>query len=414
MTNKFPNKFLWFLVSDIFESPSLYIYTLAVQWLMLTMTDNRSMLSILLTATMLANLLLMVFGGVLADRFSKKKIILTSLIVRIVLITFVVTSIIMDFVSPWLLISVSFLFGVSNGLAGPAYSSFHVGMLDSSLLQKANGIMQLINQMSSYLGPFIGSLIIAFWSIEYVFFLCIGSLLIAFLCINFIKEVRNKEYEDSLNNRGILKDMLDGFRFVKQNEILSKIVSLAFVINFLFSGTLALAIPLLAKDVLGGGPNTLAILSVSLTIGISIGSLLMSFITNIGRYGKVAITSLLLMILTFSTLVGYGNNIYLICLGLVIIGFLLQFMNIPIFTLIQKTTHPKLLGRVMSIFVTGCSALTPLSLIILSFVIGKGIDIQTIITVTSVVALSITIYMAFFKGIWKIEMKEDSKIEEVV
>src|SRR5690606_16910896 len=79
--------------------------------------------------------------------------------------------------------------------------------------------------------------------------------------------------------------------------------------------------------------------------------------------------------------------------GLVaLMAVLTQIVNIPLFTMLQQTTDKQMLGRIMSMFMTVSTGLTPVSYVVTSSLIAVGIDIKWIIFVSGIVVTLIALY----------------------
>src|SRR5690625_1630305 len=78
--------FITLFIATLISSPGYYIYLIGAEWLMLTLHDNRFYFGMLFVAASIPRLLFLSVGGVVADRFSKSKILFFSDLTRALLI----------------------------------------------------------------------------------------------------------------------------------------------------------------------------------------------------------------------------------------------------------------------------------------------------------------------------------------
>src|SRR5699024_5445399 len=90
--------------------------------------------------------------------------------------------------------------------------------------------------------------------------------------------------------------------------------------------------------------------------------------------------------------IGLASSIYLIGGILAIMGILLQFINIPIMTVLQKQTERKMLGRMSSMLMIVSTGLVPVSYLFTSIFISLDISIQVIVSISGLVIMAIALY----------------------
>lgn len=98
---------------------------------------------------------------------------------------------------------------------------------------------------------------------------------------------------------------------------------------------------------------------------------------------------LAVVVLGYSAL-GFIHQFALAVCALFAIGYSIQLSNIPIFTYIQKTTEARMLGKVTAIMTSVSTALTPLSLAIMSYLLHLGVELQSVVRVYGICLILIT------------------------
>src|SRR5699024_4466190 len=114
----------------------------------------------------------------------------------------------------------------------------------------------------------------------------------------------------------------------------------------------------------------------SLGLGSLIGTIVLAIIT-LKKPGKFMVLSLTLLGILY-TLVGFTNYLYMTVSLVLMMAVLIQFMNIPLITSLQKSTKKAMLGRMMGFLMTVSTGLVPISFFITSIIISVGVGIQTI------------------------------------
>ncbi len=369
--------YLLLLIATVFSAPGYYVCLMGSEWLMLSITESRMFFGLLFLGAAIPRLLFMTYGGILADRYNKKSIILISDISRALLVLILLLLVVFNWINPWHLVIISVLFGISDAFAHPASSSLVASLLPKDLLQKGNGYLQMVNQISPILGPVIGGSLIVGLGFTGVYSVALIMLLIASITIWYVSIKGNEEQTEQ---ESMWNEFKSGLSYAKSSRLLVTIMGLSFVLNFLVTGPLAMGIPLLVKDIYGENALGLTVLQVSLGVGALLGAAGMVIFKNNKKPGLLSLTGLLGMSI-FYILVGFSPTLFISALYLFIVGILLQLINIPIMTIIQTQTDPKYLGRVMSLLMTMATGLIPVSFFVTSVLLGIGISIDTIIKI---------------------------------
>ncbi|MGP4106600.1 MFS transporter [Virgibacillus sp. L01] len=394
--------FLFLFIAAIFSSPGYFVYLIGAEWLMLSLSDNRFFFGMLFFAAAIPRLLLLVVGGIVADRFNKRTILFLSDISRAVLILILIFLIWTDVVNAYHLIVLAGLFGISDAFSYPALNSLTPTILENDQLQRGNSFMQMTMQISPILGPALGGSMIALLGFEGVFLVAFGMLLFSSIAVLFIKVSKD---ESDLEKATPLQDLVEGFRYARQNNLIISIVSVAVFINFFFSGPFSIGMPIIVKDVFNGDAVSLAMVQTAMGTGALVGAIYLAA-KKLKKPGLVLIISLILLGIIY-TITGISDHLYLTVGTVMIMAFLTQLINIPLFTMLQQTTEKKMLGRMMSFLVTAATGLVPISYVVTSLLIAVNVDIRTIIIVSGTIIVLIGVYNLRNKTILSYQMGKE-------
>ncbi|SHG73615.1 MFS transporter [Ornithinibacillus halophilus] len=380
--------FLFLLISALFSAPGYYVYLIGAEWLMLSISDNRFFFGMLFFAAAIPRLLLLTTGGLIADRFNKRTILFLSDISRVILIVILLGFIWSDSITAWYLLILAALFGISDAFSYPALNSMTPMLLEEEQLQRGNSFMQMTTQVSPILGPALGGTFIALLGFKGVFLIAAIMLLIASIAVLFI---RLKEEKNEVEKPSPWSDLKEGLAYARKNELVVSVVIMAFFLNFFFSGPLAIGLPIMVKDIFQSDAVGLATVQTSMGIGALIGAIILATIT-LKKPGVTVIVGLITLGVLY-TITGLSYHLYVTAGLVAAMTLTTQFVNIPLITVLQQSTEKKMLGRMMSFFMTVSTGLVPVSFVVTSILIAVGVSIQTIIVCSGMVITLISIYM---------------------
>jgi MFS family permease len=392
--------FLFLFISALFSSPGYYVYLIGAEWLMLSMSDNRFYFGMLFLAAALPRLFLLTTGGIIADRFNKRTILFLSDLTRALLLLILVIILFTDSIAVWHLITLAALFGISDAFSYPVINSLPPALLEENQLQRGNSLIQMTNQISPILGPALGGTLIAVLGFTGVFTVACCMLLIASVLVLFIR--LEKDHGEASGNSA-WTDFKEGFAYARKNELIVSIIFMALFLNFFFSGPFTIGMPIIVKDVFQGSAVSLATVQTSMGVGALIGAVVLAVIT-LKKPGVAMIGGLVLIGILY-TITGFSTHLFLTAGLAAVMALVLQFVNIPLITMLQKTTEKRMLGRMMSFLMTVSTGLIPLSYVVTSILIAAGIKVQTIIIISGIIITLIALFnlknkkiLAYHKG----------------
>ncbi|HGD6064824.1 TPA: MFS transporter [Streptococcus agalactiae] len=310
---------------------------------------GQKILGIYQIVELLVSIVLNPFGGALADRFQRRKILLITDAICAIM-CFLLSFIGDDKVMVYGLIVANAILAVSNAFFSPAYKSYIPEIVDKADIITYNANLETIVQIISVSSPVLGFLIFNNFGIRITLIVDAITFLISFLFLYAIKVERvqlSKQEKVAIKN--ILADIADGFTYIKkEKEIMFFLIIAALLNTFLamFNYLLPFTNSLLKTS---GAYAT--ILSIS-AIGSIIGAL-------IARKIKSSINSMLSM-LVFSSLgvivMGFPSlfelPIWISYSGSFLFNSLLTMFNIHFFSQVQIRVDEAYMGRVMSTIFT--------------------------------------------------------------
>ena len=332
-----------------------WMQQVAMAWLVYRMTGSAWWLGIVGFAGRIPVLPLAPIGGVVADRFSRKKILyITNSIAAaqaIVLALLVMTG----RVEVWHVVALSMVLGVIDAFDIPARQAWFIHMIDDPAdVGNAIALNSTIFNAARLIGPSIAGLLIAATGEGPVFAvnaLTYSSMLVALFFIR-----TNEGAQDRSQN--VLRNLLEGFDWAWGFTPVRDVLLLMTLISFV-AVPFAVLMPVFATEVLHGGPQTLGFLLAAQGVGALAAALFMAYRSGFRGLGKL---------IAFATaifgagLIGFAlsSSLWLSMPLLAIAGFGLLLQTASSNTFLQMIVGDALRGRIMSLYTLAFVGTLPL------------------------------------------------------
>ena len=152
-------------------------------------------------------------GGVIADRYAKKPLVLLGQIIPALLMLGTGVLVVTNVITLWMLFLSSLLMGVGFALMGPARQAWMGELIPRPLMGSGVGLMQVSQNLALVLGPMLGSvLLIAFaFGSGQIYFLIAGCLLVALPLTTMLP---NAAAVSATERRSVVRELGSGFRYM--------------------------------------------------------------------------------------------------------------------------------------------------------------------------------------------------------
>ena len=354
-------RILWF--GAFTSTTGTFMQTFAQAWLVYTMTNSAFLLGVdgfLSTGPML---LFSLFGGVIADRVERKKIMLLSQYFQMSFAVILALLIFTHQIQVWHIFVLSFLTGSIQSFSGPAYASLLPLLVRREDVPNAVAMNSMQFNLARVIGPALGGIVFGLWGPAACFSingLSFVAVIVAYSVIS-IPPVHERKRE-----AGILEEMREGFRFVVSRRSLLQLTFLAFVGTFL-GMPLFTMLPVVAKRVFGLGAQGLSLFQADYGVGSVIGAVFVASSSYAAKKGKIA---LLMQLLFAFCLIFFGISrnltssvIIAFVAGACIVGVVSLYSS-----LVQLMITDAMRGRVMSIFMLAFRGGMPLGNLVAGYV----------------------------------------------
>lgn len=347
-------------------------YFVALPWLVLRSTNSPIYLSIVLGVAAATMGISTLVGGVLADRYGPRALMLGADIARFLIIATMAGWALFDAIPLWAVITLAGLLGIATGLFYPASGAMTPHLVQADDLQAANSFNQITMQASNFIGPGIAGAVLGATQLAFGFVLDAVSFAVSVISLLAIRmpprdtttdaSPATPPAQDKPRASG-LAELGEALRFLRAAPFLLTMVGLSLLANFAANGLFEVGLPLLLKHWVGlsEGPRAQGFILGGFGLGSIVGALIAGFSGRLRHKPIVAI----LLLLPSSILLGwvpFTHDVYLTTGVFAVLGLLIGCTNVMWITLIQRGIPKDMLGRVMSLAMLGSFVGTPLSI----------------------------------------------------
>jgi len=318
-------------------------------------------LSIALLVGLVPTIILSPFAGVLADRWSRKKLIGTVDFLQALATVALISMFWLDFASIWLVLLLLGLKGVFQAFHRPTVSAITPSMVPKEKLSRMNGLNFLFTGAMNLVGPVVAAFLLQFWTIDEILWIDAFTFVAALvpLLLIAIPSVGNGQETASF-----VEKFKEGFSYIRNVRGFVSLMLLSTVLNFLIT-PLNTLFPYFVRFGHFGGAEDLAFILAMAQGGMLAGGLFMSVFKGFKK--KMAAIVLFMYVFFFGySLVAFAPPGWFWFIGLngLIMLFCLPVVNVLYMTIIQTVVPMEMQGRVNSVDMALSSAASPLGMIL--------------------------------------------------
>jgi len=380
---RFRNYRLYF-ISQIVSFSGTWMQGIAQAWLVLELTGSGTALGAVVAMQFVPTLLLAPWGGVIADRFDKRRLILiTQSVAGLLALTLGILTI-SGTVELWMVYVIAACFGAVTAVDNPSRQTFVMEMVGPADVTNAVTLNSVVVNAARAIGPAIGGVLIATVGVGQCFIFNAVSYLAVILALLMIRTAELHPSARSVRAPGQLRD---GFRYAWNTPTLrTTLVMLVLIGTLTYEFTTTL--PLLSEFTFGAGSGGLATMSSLMGAGAVIGGLV------VASSGAPTMRRLVAVAAAFGATVVMVSVMPSIGLVYVMMPFV-GAASVGIISMsnatLQLNSDPKLRGRVMALFSMALLGTTPIGGPIVGWV-GENISPRVSLLIGGIAALVAAAY----------------------
>jgi len=183
-----------------------------IVWWIILLTESTLYLSIALLVGLVPMVILSPFAGVLADRWSRRKLIGTVDFLQALTTIVLIFLFWLDLASIWSVLALLGLKGVFQAFHMPTVSAITPSMVPKDKLSRMNGLNFLFTGAANLVGPLVAALLLEFWKISQILWIDAITFVAAVVPLLLIRIpcVRGKQEKSSF-----VEEFREGFSFIK-------------------------------------------------------------------------------------------------------------------------------------------------------------------------------------------------------
>ncbi|MBI4300790.1 MAG: MFS transporter [Chloroflexi bacterium] len=380
-----PYRLLW--LGTLFSFGAMQMQGVARGWLVYKLTGSATALGGVTFAVGLPMVLLSLFGGVAADRWNKRNVILISQSMLCLVNFGLAILITIGVIQYWHVVIGAVLNGIVFSLNGPARTSLVADLVPEEKLTSAIAFNSTGTNLTAVAGPAVAGALIAAFGVEAAYYITSTFYLIAIVTIRGIPILAKAPIK-----RTVLGDLLEGLRFVRVNGTIRLLLVWTLLV-VLFGMQYQVLLPVFAVDVLHVGASGLGTLLSAVGIGGLLGSLALAFLGDFEKKTMLLAGSCLALaagLIFFSAVHVYALTL----VGLGVVGFAGITYMATNNTIVMVTAGQQMRGRVMSLNTLGFGLQPMLALPVGIMADNLGAPL-TVISAASVLLLGTVLLVGF-------------------
>ena len=241
----------------------MWMNDVATAWLMTTLTDSPALVALVQTASTLPVFLLGLPSGALADILDRRRYFMVTQFWVAAVAVVLCVAILWGGLNPYLLLALTFANGIGLAMRWPVFAAIVPELVNRQQLPAALALNGVAMNASRIIGPLVAGAIIASAGSAWVFVLnAVLSLVAGFTIMRW----RRQPMPNPLGRERLTSAMRVGLQFVRESPPM-RAVLWRISIFFLHATALLALLPLVARDLQGGGAGTFTLLLASMGAG---------------------------------------------------------------------------------------------------------------------------------------------------
>jgi MFS family permease len=329
-----------------------WMQKVAQAWLVLELTDSGTLLGVTAALQQLPTLLLTPWGGLLADRFDKRKILLCTQVSAAIpaLILGILT--LSGHVTIWIVFILAVVLGIIEALDKPARMTFVSEIVDEERLTNAVTLNNIVQNVGKVVGPALAGITIATIGLGYSFLANAASFIAVLSGLWLIRPEHPPVDRGSMRSPGQLKE---GFRYVRRRRDLFGPLMLMTTTG-LFAYNWQVILPVLARDTFDGSAQVAGLMFTSMGLGAVIGGLAVAGSLKATTNRLVATGSIFAFVLLAAAI---APTLVVVLVLLFVLGAASTSFRAVATSLMQLRAAPEMRGRVVALLIMATGGTTP-------------------------------------------------------
>jgi MFS family permease len=330
-----------YYIGQIISTSGTFMQSVAQAWLVLKLTNSGTALGIATALQYVPVLFLAPYGGVIADRFSKRKILYLTQSISGILALILGGLVLSNLVKVWMVYILALCLGVVNVFDNPTRQTFYMELVGPDNIRNAVTLYSTLVNLARVIGPAIAGALIATVGLAPCFIINGVSYVAVVIMLGMMHTQELFITPPVARARGQLRE---GFKYVVATPVLG-----AVLLMMAFIGTLTfefqVSLPLIAQFTFNGDASSYAFLTASMGLGAAVGGIFFASRKGITP-AKLVNAALLFGVSVLAA--ALMPSLLLSGLVMVVVGISsINFSSLGN-SILQLNSSPQMRGRVMS------------------------------------------------------------------
>ncbi len=365
-----PRFLLYWAAQSATVAAEMFSYV-ALGWVTLQLTGSAAAVGAVLATQAIPRAVLMLLGGVLSDRFTSLRMMAASAAARALLLGLFAGLVISGRGAVWEVFVAAGGLGVIGAFFYPARSAALPSVVDPEHLESANSWILVATQLAVIGGPALAGLVVAHSGTGTAFAIDAGGFAVAAAAL--LPLLRQAANAPTRSSSGLLRDVAVGIRHMWEDPTRRALMAVIVVLNFAVNGPFEVGVTVLARE-RWGGPLALGTIVGAFGLGSLAGAVVVSKLRGRLRLGWAMIAVCAAFGLGFP-LLGLFPSPWPAAAVTAAIATVNACVTVVGLAWLQRNTPGDLIGRVMSVVLTGSMAVAPLSYAIAGVLVAVSIEL---------------------------------------
>lgn len=341
-------RYLLFWVSSLLSNIGSWMQEVVQPWLVLSLSGSPFWVGLTGFATNIPGLLFILPGGLLADRFDRKKVTLFFQCIQFLFVLSMLVLLITGLLKVWMIVVISFIVGLTDALCNPSLQTIVPSLVTRKEIPRAVSLGSTQFNLSRILGPVIAGIVIVRFGAVACFSANAASYIPFFIAIWFIYPGKmGKSYKEPIQSKP-----LDQFREIGRLLHIRNVrlpLITVFVASF-FCGPLITFCSVLIRDIFHSGVGNFGWAMTAFGGGALMGAAV-SFIPLPASFGRNKVATVAAILQGFLIMaIALNHSFQLLFVLLVLAGAAQIIINISVNAFLQEKAADNLRGRVVSLY----------------------------------------------------------------
>jgi MFS family permease len=334
---------IWF--ASVASNLGGLIQTVGAAWMMTSIAKSADMVALVQTSVALPIVLLSLFAGAMADNLDRRKVMLGAQIYMLIVSIALTVCAWLGVITPWLLLLFTFLIGCGAAFNGPAWQASVGDMVPRAHLPGAVAINSMGFNIARSVGPAIGGAIVAAAGAAAAFAVNAASYIALITVLSRWRPIRPPQL---LPRETLGIAVAAGIRYVSMSPSIRRVLIRGAVFGIGASSVMAL-LPLLAKELLAGGPLTYGLLLGAFGVGAVVGALSSSKLRE--RYSSEGLSRIACIAFAIAAAVAGVSTFLLLTILTMMIAGAAWVLTLSTFNVsVQLSTPRWVVARALSLY----------------------------------------------------------------